>query len=99
MAALIIFGAISMGRLGVSQMPDYDFPVLSVNVQWPGTAPELIESEIVDRIESALMGIDKVRDLTSTIRPGMANITVEFEMERDIDAAMQDVQSLSLIHI
>ncbi|MBN8218274.1 MAG: efflux RND transporter permease subunit [Spirochaetes bacterium] len=93
MAALIIFGAISMGRLGVSQMPDYDFPVLTVNVQWPGTAPELIESEIVDRIESALMGIDKVRDLTSTIRPGSANITVEFEMERDVDAAMQDVQS------
>ena len=50
MAALIIFGAVSLNRLGVSQMPDVNFPILTVTINYPGAAPEVIESEIIDRM-------------------------------------------------
>ncbi len=93
MAALIIFGCIGLGRLGVSQLPDYDFPVLNVNVSWPGTAPEFIEAEIVDRLEEQLITVEKIKDISSSIKQGSANITLEFEFDRNIDAALQEVQS------
>lgn len=93
MFALIIFGAISYQRLGISQMPDVDFPVLSVDVTWEGAAPSVIEAEIVDRLEDAIVSIEGLRDIASTIRQGQATITLEFELSRDVDAALQEVQS------
>ena len=50
MAALIVFGAIGLSRLGVSEQPDVDFPVLTINATWSGAAPEVMETEIVDKI-------------------------------------------------
>ncbi len=93
MAALILFGAISFKRLGISQMPDVDFPVLTTNVTWEGAAPAVIEAEIVDRLEDALIAIEGIRDLSSTIRQGQASISIEFELSRNVDAALQEVQS------
>jgi hydrophobe/amphiphile efflux-1 (HAE1) family protein len=93
MAALIIFGAISFRQLGISQMPDVDFPVLNVNVIWDGAAPTVIEAEIVDRLEDALVSIEGIREISSSIKQGQASITVEFELNRNIDAALQEVQS------
>lgn len=93
MLALLIFGGISYRELGISQMPDVDFPVLSVNVAWEGAAPSVIESEIVDRLEDKIVSIEGLRDISATIRQGQATITIEFELHRDIDAALQEVQS------
>ncbi|MFP5520483.1 MAG: efflux RND transporter permease subunit, partial [Bdellovibrionia bacterium] len=93
MAALIIFGAISFSRMGVSQLPDVDFPVLNVSVGLEGAAPEVIETTVVDPIENALMTIEGVRSLSSSSKTGSASITVEFELGRDINAALQEVQS------
>lgn len=93
MIGLIVFGWISMMRLGVSQMPDYDFPVLNVSVQWQGAAPEVMEASIVDKLEQAVISVQDIREITSTIRQGQANITLEFNFNRDIDAALQEVQS------
>ena len=93
MAALIIFGAISLNRLGISHMPDVDFPVLSVSVSWEGAAPEVVETEIVDRLEDAIISLEGIREISSNIRQGQANISIEFDLERDIDAALQEVQS------
>ncbi|MCO6432651.1 MAG: efflux RND transporter permease subunit [Deltaproteobacteria bacterium] len=93
MAALIVFGAISFMRLGVSQMPDVDFPVLSVEVSWPGAAPEVMESEIADQIEQAVVAVEGIREMTSSIRQGSVNVSLEFDLDRDIDAALQEVQS------
>lgn len=93
MAALIIFGAISFMRLGISQMPDVDFPVLSVSAQWEGAAPEVIETEIVDRLEQAIVSVEGIREITSNIRAGQATISVEYELRRDVDAALQELQS------
>lgn len=93
MLGLIIFGAISFQRLGISQMPDVDFPVVNVSVQWAGAAPEVIESELVDQIEDAVIAVEGLKDLTSSIRQGSANITLEFDLKRDVDAAVQEVQA------
>ena len=93
MAALIVFGWISFQRLGVSQMPDVDFPVLTVTAEWEGAAPEIMEAEIADRIEQAVISVQGLTDITSSIRQGRASVTLEFSLDRDVDAALQEVQS------
>ncbi len=93
MASFIIFGAIGLSRLGVSEQPDVDFPVLTVNATWSGSAPEVMETEIVDRIEEQLISTQGIRDVTSQIQQGQASITLEFEINRNIDAALTEVQS------
>jgi HAE1 family hydrophobic/amphiphilic exporter-1 len=93
MFGLIVFGAISLGRLGVSYMPDIDFPVIDISVEWEGAAPELIEAEIVDEIEQEIISVEGIKEIRSTVRQGTANITVEFEIHRNIDAALQEIQA------
>jgi len=93
MAALILFGGISASRMGVSQLPDVDFPVVSVRVEYPGAAPEVIETNVVDIIEDAVMTVEGVRSVTSTSRYAQASISVEFELSRDIADALQEVQN------
>ena len=93
MSGLIIFGAISLGRLGVSQMPDVDFPILTISVEWEGAAPEIMETEIVDEIEDELMSVEGVKTITSSVRQGSASVRLEFDLDRNIDAALQEVQA------
>ncbi len=93
MLGLIFFGWISIAGLGVGQMPDVDFPVLNVSVNWEGAAPEVIETDVVDIIEDSVMGVEGMREVSSTSREGTANITLEFDLNRDIDVALQEVQS------
>jgi HAE1 family hydrophobic/amphiphilic exporter-1 len=93
MAALILFGAVSLGRLGVSEMPDVDFPVLTINTSWTGAAPEVMETEIVDRIEESIVSTQGIRDITSSIQQGQASTTIEFDLSRNVDAALTEVQS------
>ena len=93
MAALIIFGAIGLSRLGVSEQPDVDFPVLTINATWSGAAPEVMETEIVDRIEEEVISTQGLRDVTSQIQQGQASITLEFDINRNVDAALTEVQS------
>src|SRR3989338_4708233 len=93
MLGLMIFGLLSFHGMGVGQMPDVDFPVLNVSVTWEGAAPEVMESYVVDVIEDTVMGVQGLRDVSSSTRQGRAEITLEFELERDIDVALQEVQS------
>ncbi len=93
MGGLIIFGLISASRMGISQLPDVDFPVVSISVSYPGAAPEIIESNVVDVLEDAVMTIEGVRSVSSTSSFGQATITVEFNLDRDISLAFQDVQN------
>ncbi|NOU36053.1 MAG: efflux RND transporter permease subunit [Kiritimatiellaceae bacterium] len=92
MFGLIVFGAISVNRMGVSQMPDIDFPILGIRVSWEGAAPEIMESELVDKIEELVISVDGLKEIRSTIRQGSATVELEFELSRDIDAALQEVQ-------
>lgn len=93
MAALIVFGAICFQRMGVSQLPDVDFPVVSINVSYDGAAPEIMETDVVDVLEDAVTSVQGVRSITSSSRYESASITVEFELGRDIDIALQEIQT------
>ena len=93
MLGLIAFGFISLGRLGISRLPDVDFPVANISVTWEGAAPEVMESDVVDVIEEALTAVQGIRDMSSSVRQGQANITIELELERDIDVAVQEIQT------
>jgi len=93
MAALIIFGGICFMRLGVSQMPDVDFPVVTVTVTLEGAAPEIMESDVADVIEDAVTTVQGIREVSSASRQGTTTVTVEFDLSRNIDQALQDVQT------
>ena len=93
MAATIVFGVVSAGRIGISQFPDVDFPTINVSATWEGAAPEVMENEVVETLEETLVQIEGIRSLTSSSRQGSCNITVEIELSRDVDVALQDVQA------
>lgn len=93
MIGLILFGWISFTRLGVSQLPDVDFPVVNIGLSLEGAAPEIIETEAVDPVENVLMTLAGVTNVTSSSRYGSANITIEFDLSKNIDVAMQEVQN------
>lgn len=93
MIGLIVFGWIGYTRLGVSQLPDVDFPVVNVSVTWEGAAPEVIETEVTDIIEDAVMSVEGIKEVSSVSRQGQASITIELDLKRDIDSALQDVQT------
>jgi hydrophobe/amphiphile efflux-1 (HAE1) family protein len=93
MFALIVFGAISASRLGVSQLPDIDFPVLTISVNYEGASPEVVEADIVDPIEQQLLSIEGIKEMRSSVRQGTGQVRLEFDIDRDVDVALQEVQS------
>jgi hydrophobe/amphiphile efflux-1 (HAE1) family protein len=93
LAGIVVFGAISFWKLGLSQLPDVDFPVLNISADWEGAAPEVMETEITDPIEEAILGVQGVQEITSSSKQGSANITVQFDLSKDVDVALQEVQS------
>lgn len=93
MSFLIIFGAISFTRMGISRLPDVDFPIVNVSVTLEGAAPEVMETSVVDVLEGQLTSVEGVKSITSSSRTGSANITLEFDISRNLDLALQDVQA------
>ncbi|MEW6364220.1 MAG: efflux RND transporter permease subunit [Acidobacteriota bacterium] len=86
------FGDVFRG-LGISQNPDVDFPIVSVSVTWEGASPEIMETDVVDVLEDSVTTAEGVKEISSTARQGQASVTIEFDLGRDIDAALQDVQT------
>ncbi|MGZ3807551.1 MAG: efflux RND transporter permease subunit, partial [Bacteriovorax sp.] len=93
MVAMILFGGLSFKNMGVSQLPDVDIPNINISVTWEGASPAVVESDVVDTLESTVLAVEGVQSITTSIRRGGANITVEFGLDRDIDKALSDVQS------
>jgi HAE1 family hydrophobic/amphiphilic exporter-1 len=93
MVAMMLFGALSFRNMGVSQLPDVDIPNINIAVTWEGASPTVVESDVVDTLESAVLSVEGVQSIQTSVRRGSANITVEFGLERDIDKALNDVQS------
>ncbi|MCB4757422.1 MAG: efflux RND transporter permease subunit [Elusimicrobia bacterium] len=93
MVGLMVFGWLGFSQMGISALPDVDFPVISVRVNWEGAAPEVMETEVTDTIEDAVIQVQGVKEITSSSRLGNANISIEFELSRDIDVALQEVQT------
>lgn len=93
MLAAIVFGLVAGQRIGISQFPDVDFPTVNVRVSWEGAAPEVMEADVVEIIEESLVQVEGIRSITSSVRQGQANITLELDLSRDVDLAVQEVQS------
>lgn len=93
MIGLIVFGAISFMNMGISQLPDVDFPVLTVTANWTGAPPETMESAVADVIEDSVMSVEGIKNVTSICQEGISNTTIEFEMNTNIDVALQEVQT------
>lgn len=93
MVGIIVFGLIGFKNLGISQLPDIDFPVVSISVSLEGAAPEVMESQVTDIIEDAIMAVPGIKEVNSTSKQGQATISVEFELDKDIDIAVQELQT------
>ena len=93
MAAILLFGAMAYRRLPVSDLPTVDFPTISVTAALPGANPETMASSVAQPLEKEFSTIAGVDNMTSTSLLGNASITLQFALERDIDAAAQDVQA------
>ena len=70
MVAMILFGYLSFRQMGVSQLPDVDIPIVNIGITWEGAAPDVLESDVVDTIESAVMSVEGVETITSSIKRG-----------------------------
>ncbi len=89
---LILFGVVSLSFLSVREYPDIDPPVISVTTVYPGASSEIIESTVTEKLEDELIGIEGIRSMNSVSREGASSIIIEFELERNVDTAAQDVR-------
>lgn len=93
MAATVLFGLVAGSRIGISQFPDVDFPSINVSVSWEGAAPEVMENDVVEPLEEALSQVEGIRTIESRATQGGASISIELDLDRSVDAALQDVQT------
>src|ERR1700742_1811247 len=93
MAGILVFGAISYTFMGISQLPDIDFPVVNISVSWAGASPDVMETAVADVIEDAVMSVDGIQTVQSTSQEGLVQITIQFNLAQDINVALEEVQS------
>jgi len=91
--AIVIAGALAFTVLPVSPLPQVDFPTISVSAGLPGASAEIMASSVATPLERQLGHIAGVTEMTSTSSLGSANVTVQFDLSRNIDGAARDVQA------
>ncbi len=89
---ILLFGIISFTLLGVREYPAIDPPIISVRTSYAGANASVIESQITEPLEKAINGIAGVRNISSSSSQGSSNITVEFNLDTDLEAAANDVR-------
>lgn len=89
---IVIFGVIGFNFLGVREYPNVDPPVVTVVANYTGANADVIESQITEPLEESISGVAGIRTLSSVSREGRATITVEFDLEVDMEAAANDVR-------
>jgi multidrug efflux pump len=90
--AILLFGIISFLRLPVREYPDIDPPVVSITTFYRGASPSVVETEITDVLEEQLATIEGIKTIQSSSQEQGSVITVEFELNRDVDEAANDVR-------
>jgi multidrug efflux pump len=90
--AIILFGAISFDFLGVREYPAIDPPIITVRTNYAGANADVIESQITEPLEKAINGISGVRNISSSSSQGSSSITVEFNLDANLEAAANDVR-------
>ena len=91
--AILLFGVVGFRALPVAALPSVDYPTIQVSAAQPGANPETMASSIATPLEREFSTIAGVRSISSSNTQGAATITIQFALDRDIDAAAQDVQS------
>jgi len=89
---IIVAGVASLNRLSVRELPDVDTAVITVTTMYPGAAPEIVDTEIIEVLEAAISGVDGIDSITSSSRLGRGRIVIEFSTSRNIDEAANDVR-------
>jgi len=89
---ILLFGVIGYNFLGVREFPNIDPTVVSVRTSYPGANSDIIESQITEVLEKSINGIDGIRNISSSSNNGSSNITVEFNLDKNIEEAANDVR-------
>jgi HAE1 family hydrophobic/amphiphilic exporter-1 len=92
MLALVVFGLFALEFLKTDEFPDVNPPIVGVAILYPGAGPGAVEREIVDPLEDAISGISGVNQVTSTSTDNFAQLVVEFDFEKDLQEATQDIR-------
>src|SRR3989442_12107543 len=94
MAAILLLGIMGFRLLPVSRLPNVDFPPIQVSASLPGASPETMASAVATPLEKQFTTIAGIDSMTSSSALGLTQITIQFSLERNIDAAAQDVQAM-----
>src|SRR5918992_2113447 len=89
---LILFGILSFTHLPVREYPDIDPAIVSIRTVYPGASEQIIEADVTTVLEESLSGLERVKSIASMSREEVSQITVEFELGRDLDDAANDVR-------
>jgi len=89
---ILLVGGISATRIPNRELPDVDPPIVNVTTIYPGAAPEVVETSITQVIEDEVIGIEGVKHITSLSREQVSEVTIEFDLDRDLDLAANDVR-------
>src|SRR6478735_3116879 len=92
-ASLIVFGVFAYRLLPVAALPAVDFPTIQITAQFPGASPETMASSVASPIERQLSTISGISSMNSSSSLGLAQITIQFDLGRNIDGAALDVQT------
>ena len=92
-ASIALVGAVAFSLLPVSSLPQIDFPTISIQAQLPGASPEIMASSVATPLERQFGRIAGITEMTSSSYFGSTNITIQFDLNRNIDGAARDVQA------
>jgi multidrug efflux pump len=89
---LVAVGIVSFTRLALREYPDIDPPIVSIRTSYPGASATVVENRITEVIEDRIAGIEGIRFINSTSQDGQSNISIEFDISRNMDSAANDVR-------
>lgn len=89
---LTAIGLFTFDRLPITQMPNIDVPIVSVTISQPGAAPSELETQVTKRVETSVAGVQGVKHITSTMTEGASVTVIEFQLETQVDRAVNDVR-------
>ncbi|MHC4813201.1 MAG: efflux RND transporter permease subunit [Planctomycetota bacterium] len=88
----VVLGVIGYSRLGVREFPDIDAPTVSIETSYVGAAAAVVETRVTQVVEDAISGVEGIKTISSTTSDGRSDITVEFVLQRDVEAAANDIR-------
>ena len=91
--AMTLAGVVSFSRMDVQDMPDIEFPLVIVSISQPGASPSEITTQITQKVESAVRGVEGVRTISASANEGNTTVTAEFQIGDDVNAAVNEIKN------